>query len=294
MLINSLSYGELALRESFDAGRLTRFAGKLRGNIVKMVAAAGSGHNGGALSAIDIIVYLYFHQMRIDPARPDWPDRDRFVMSKGHCCPALYAALAERGYFSEDVLWTLRDVGSALQGHPDMRKTPGVDMTTGSLGQGFSSAVGIALGGKLDGRDYRVYAMIGDGELQEGQVWEAAMAAAHHRLERLVVIVDNNKLETDGPTASIVNVEPIAPRWEAFGWNAYDIDGHDFTQIHEAFGRCATPNGKPSVIVADTIKGKGVSFMEGRHEWHSGPTNAEQTQQALEEIERRYLQEAAP
>jgi transketolase len=279
------------LPQSFDAGRLTRIAGTLRGNIVKMVAAAGSGHNGGALSAIDVIVYLYFHHMRIDPGRPEWPDRDRFVLSKGHCCPALYAALAGRGFFSEDMLWTLRDVGSALQGHPDMRKTPGVDMTTGSLGQGFSSAVGIALGGKLDGRDYRVYTMLGDGELQEGQVWEAAMAAAHLRLDRLVAIVDNNRLETDGPTASIINVEPITPRWEAFGWNACEIDGHDFTQIHEAFQKCAAANGKPSVIVANTVKGRGVSFMEGQPEWHSGPTNAEQTEQALEEIERRYLKE---
>ena len=184
--------------QRLDVQRLRATAARLRTNIVKMIAVAGSGHNGGALSAADVITYLYFHQMRIDPADPRWPDRDRFVMSKGHCCPALYAALAERGYFSEDVLWTLRDIGSPLQGHPDMTKTPGIDMTTGSLGQGISSAVGIALGGKLDRKDYRVYCMIGDGELQEGQVWEAAMAAAHYRLDNLTVIVDNNKLETDG------------------------------------------------------------------------------------------------
>jgi len=267
-----------------NVAELKRTAMRLRANIVKMIATAGSGHNGGSLSAIDLITYLYFHGLRIDPARPCWPDRDRFVLSKGHCCPALYAALSARGFFAEELLWTLRDIGSVLQGHPDMTKTPGLDMTTGSLGQGISASVGMALAGKLDGRDYRVYCMVGDGELQEGQVWEAAMAAAHHGLDNLLVIVDNNQMETDGPTRSINNVEPIAPRWDAFGWHTAEIDGHDFAQIHDAFQACRTESGRPSVIVAQTVKGKGVSFMEGKNEWHSGPTNPQQTAQALEEL----------
>jgi|SRR5579871_2627898 len=268
----------------FQPDQLTATARRLRANIVKMIALAGSGHNGGSLSAIDIITYLYFHRMRVDPARPDWEERDRFVLSKGHCCPALYVALAARGYFSEETLWTLRDIESRLQGHPDMKKAPGVDMSTGSLGQGISCAAGMAMGGKLDSHDYTVYCMVGDGELQEGQVWEAAMAAAHYRLDNLVVFVDNNKMETDGKTAEVMNVNPIAEKWRAFGWNAYDIDGHDFMQIHRAIETCLIRNGRPSVIVADTVKGKGVSFMEGDYNWHSGPTTPEQTEAALREL----------
>jgi transketolase len=272
-----------------DRTKLQIIARKLRANVVRMIALAGSGHNGGSLSAIDMITYLYFYQMRVDPSNPRWPDRDRFVLSKGHCCPALYAALAERGYFPEETLWTLRDVESKLQGHPDMNKTPGVDMTTGSLGQGISSAVGIALGGKLDGKSYKVYCMVGDGELQEGLVWEAAMAAAHHRLDNLMVIVDNNKLETDGPTKSIVNVEPIAPRFEAFGFQSWEIDGHDFRQIHQAVQAAANCRGKPSVIVAETVKGKGVSFMEGNPQWHAGATSPEETERALRELQHELV-----
>jgi transketolase len=249
-----------------------------------MVAVAGSGHNGGSLSAIDMLTYLYFHRMRIRPEEPKWADRDRFVLSKGHCAPALYAVLAGRGFFPEETLWTLRDIESKLQGHPDMTKTTGVDMTTGSLGQGISSAVGIALGGKLDHRDYRVYAMLGDGELQEGQVWEAVMAAAHYRLDNLIAFVDNNKLETDGVTAGIMNVEPIGDKFRSFGWNVHNIDGHDFTQIHAAVEQCLQINGRPSVIVADTVKGKGVPFMENAPDWHSGSTNREQTVQALHSL----------
>ena len=249
-----------------------------------MVACAGSGHNGGSLSAIDILTYLYFHRMRIDPANPQWPDRDRFVLSKGHCCPALYATLAERGYFPEAWLWTLRDIDSLLQGHPDMRKTPGVDMSTGSLGQGISAAGGIAMGCKLDGRDSTVYCMVGDGELQEGQVWEAAMSAAHYKLDNLIVFVDNNRLETDGWTRDVMNVEPIGDKWAAFGWNVSVIDGHEFGQIHWAVDQSHARNGKPGVIVANTVKGKGVSFMEDNHVWHSGPTTPEQTEAALKEI----------
>ena len=268
----------------FNAQALTERVKELRCNIVKMVSCAGSGHIGGSFSAIDMIAYLYFHQMRIRPDEPQWVDRDRFVLSKGHCAPALYAALAGRGFFPEDVLWTLRDIESKLQGHPDMRKTPGVDMTTGSLGQGISCAAGIALGGKLNRKDYKVYVMVGDGELQEGQVWEAAMAAAHYKLDNLIAVVDNNKLETDGATKDIMNVTPIAEKWRAFGWNAYDINGHDFTEIHQSVQACMAANGKPSVIVADTVKGKGVSFMEGDHHWHSGPASPEQTLIALQEI----------
>jgi transketolase len=273
------------LTDELSVENLQATARKLRANIVRMIAIAGSGHNGGSLSAIDIITYLYFHRMRIDPQQPRWPERDRFVMSKGHCCPALYAALAERGYFPEDWLWTLREIDSKLQGHPDMNKTPGVDMSTGSLGQGISAAAGIAMGGKLDAANYIVYCMVGDGELQEGQVWEAAMSAAHYKLDNLVVYVDNNKLETDGLTRQIMNVEPIAEKFRAFGWNALDADGHDFAQIHDATSRCMDRNGHPSVIVCDTIKGKGVSFMEGNAQWHAGPTSPQQTEAALQEIE---------
>lgn len=269
--------------------QLKRIAGGLRSDIVTMIAGAGSGHNGGSLSAIDVITYLYFHHMRIDPKQPGWPDRDRFVLSKGHCCPALYAALCTRGYFPKELLSTLRDVDSKLQGHPDMNKTPGVDMTSGSLGQGISCAVGIALSGKLDRRDYKVYAMVGDGELQEGQVWEAAMTAAHCKLDNLVVVVDNNKMQTDGETRSINNVEPIAPRWAAFGFNTFQIDGHDFEQIHSAFQGCLAGNGKPTAIISDTVKGKGVSFMEGDHNWHAGPTSPEETERALADIHQRYI-----
>lgn len=286
--ISASKEGNRNVADPPDIASLERIAARLRANVVRMIALAGSGHNGGSLSAIDLIVYLYFHQMRLDPANPAWGDRDRFVLSKGHCCPAFYAALSARGFFAEEMLWTLRAVGSKLQGHPDMTKTPGVDMTSGSLGQGFSSAVGIALGGKLDRKDYNVYCMVGDGELQEGQVWEATMAAAHHRLDNLVVLVDNNKLQTDGATKSIVNVEPIAPRFEAFGFHCRQIDGHDFGQIHDAVQEAARCKGKPTAIVADTVKGKGVSFMEGDNQWHAGPTSPEETDQALRELQANH------
>ncbi|WP_246066958.1 transketolase [Paenibacillus koleovorans] len=269
---------------SFDESLLRRTAQKLRENIVRMVEQAGSGHNGGSLSAIDILTYLYFHRMNVRPQEPLWPDRDRFVLSKGHCSPALYAVLAERGYYAEETLWTLRDIESKLQGHPDMNKTPGVDMTTGSLGQGFSCATGMALGAKLQGKSCNIYVMLGDGELQEGQVWEAAMAAAHYGLDHLIAFVDNNKLETDGFTKSIMNVEPIAQKFEAFGWNVYSIDGHCLADIHEAVEQALEPNGRPTVIVAETVKGKGVSFMENDSAWHAGPTTPEQTELALRDI----------
>jgi len=267
-----------------DFASLRSRATRLRCDVVEMIARAGSGHNGGSLSAADMLAYLYFHRLRIDPQRPDWPDRDRFVLSKGHCCPILYAALAGRGFFPRETLWTLRDIGSPLQGHPDMTKTTGVDMTTGSLGQGISAAVGMAIGGRLDGRSFRVYCMVGDGEIQEGQVWEAAMAAAHHRLANLTVLVDNNKMETDGETRSIMNVEPIEDRWRGFGWAVQRVDGHDMQQIHEGIQQLLCVDDRPGVLVADTIKGKGVSFMEGQAQWHSGPTDEQETQQALREL----------
>lgn len=272
------------MREPFDPERLHAIARELRCLILRIIANAGSGHPGGSLSAIDIITYLYFHQLRIDPANPNWEDRDRFILSKGHCSPALYVALARRGYFPEEELWTLRDVGSRLQGHPDMRKTPGVDMTTGSLGQGFACAAGIALGARLGSKSYRVYAMLSDAELQEGVIWETALAAAHHRLDNLIAVVDNNRCQTDGFTAEIVAVEPIAEKWSAFGWHVQRIDGHDFCQIHAAFQVAIERSGKPHVIVADTIKGKGVRAMENRPEWHALPPTPEQAEAFIAEL----------
>jgi transketolase len=267
-----------------DIQRLQELARSFRVNIIRMIAEAGSGHPGGSLSAIDIITYLYYHRLRIDPANPQLPDRDRFVMSKGHCSPAVYVALAARGYFPEDWLWTLRDVGSKLQGHPDMRKTPGIDMTTGSLGQSFSCATGIALGGRVQGTDFRVYCMLGDGEIQEGIVWEAALAAAHYKLDNLIAIVDNNRCQTDGFTADIMNIEPVEDKWRAFGWNAHRADGHDFRAIHQAIECCQARNGRPHVIVADTIKGKGLREMENNPYWHGVPPKKDQAARFVEEL----------
>lgn len=252
-----------------DLQSLRRTAARLRQQIVRMVGAAGSGHPGGSLSAIDVIAYLYFRHMQIRPEQPVWEDRDRFVLSKGHCAPAVYATLAERGYFPEDTLWTLRDIGSKLQGHPDMRKTPGVDMTTGSLGQGFACATGIALGAKAQGRDFRVFAMVGDGEIQEGVVWEAAMSAAHYRLDNLVAIVDDNGLQTDGFTADIMGVERIENKFAGFGWETRRIDGHCFNEIEEAFAWAEERNGRPHAIVAETVKGKGLREMENKPSSHA-------------------------
>ncbi|MGA2661892.1 MAG: transketolase [Verrucomicrobiota bacterium] len=279
--MNDRTPSDIGVRE------LEAVARKLRGQIIRMIAAAGSGHCGGSLSAVDILTYLYFRELRIRPNEPRWPERDRFLLSKGHCAPALYAVLAERGYFPKEKLWTLRGIESTLQGHPDMRKTPGVDMTTGSLGQGFSCAVGIALAGKLDRKDYRVYVVLGDSELQTGLLWEAAMMARQQGLDHLVAIIDNNKLQSDGVTKTIVDIEPIAEKWRAFGWEARRIDGHDFGQIHAAVVQSKSANGQPKVIIADTVKGKGVSFMEGLVSWHSGAPNPQQTAAALHELEAR-------
>ncbi|MCD6383470.1 MAG: transketolase [Thermoplasmata archaeon] len=263
---------------------LEKKANRARKWILKMTTEAGSGHPGGSLSVVDVLVALYFRVMRHNPLNPRWEDRDRLVLSKGHAAPALYAVLAMAGYFPEEELMTLRKLGTRLQGHPSMRLTPGVDMSTGSLGQGLSVGIGMALAGKLDRRDYRVYVLLGDGECQEGQVWEAAMFAGHHRLENLCAVVDNNKLQLDAPTDKIVSVEPLAPKFEAFGWNAIVINGHDFKEILMAFREAEKVRDRPTVIISNTIKGKGVSFMEGVVKYHGKPLTPEQLKAALEEL----------
>lgn len=263
---------------------LHEFANDLRCLVIRMIHRAGSGHPGGALSAADIVATLYFSVLRIDPARPGWPDRDRFVLSKGHACPVVYAALARRGFFPVEELWTLRKLGSRLQGHPDVRKTPGIDATTGSLGQGISVACGLALAGKIDARGYRVYTMVGCGESQEGQVWEAAMCAAHYKLDNLTAIVDYNRLQLDGTLAEIMEIEPLAEKWRAFGWRVLEIDGHNFVEIQEALSTARATTGRPTVIIARTIKGKGVSFMENQVKWHAGGVSDGQLQQALADL----------
>lgn len=263
---------------------LQKTAKQVRRDVLEMITIAGSGHPGGSLSAADIIVALYFHKMKHNPKKPDWPDRDRFVLSKGHCCPALYAVLARAGYFPVDKLKTLRKLGSMLQGHPDMKSTPGVEMSTGSLGQGLSVANGMALAGKLDKKSYKVYCMIGCGESQEGQIWEAAMTAAHYKLDNLVGIQDYNKLQIDGCIDSVKCIEPITEKWKAFRWHVIEIDGHDFDDILAALDEADKIKGKPVMIVANTVKGKGVSFMENKAEWHGKSLNEEQLKKALEEL----------
>ncbi|MDD4570322.1 MAG: transketolase, partial [Tepidanaerobacteraceae bacterium] len=233
----------------------------IRRHIVEMVAEAGSGHPGGSLSSADILTVLYFHVMKVDPQNPNWPERDRFVLSKGHAAPVFYAALAEKGFFPKEELLKLRKTGSILQGHPDMKVIPGVDMTTGSLGQGLSCANGMALSGKLDNKSYRVYAIMGDGEIEEGQIWEAAMAAAHYKLDNLTAFVDNNGLQIDGPIKEVMSPESIQEKFKAFGWNVIDIDGHDRKQIIEASEQAKSVKAKPTVRLAKTIKGIGVPFM---------------------------------
>ena len=262
-------------------------AREIRIHIIKMTAAAGSGHPGGSLSAADIVTVLYFHLLRIDPQRPSWPDRDRFVLSKGHAAPLLYAALAERGFFPVGELLTLRKLGSRLQGHPDMKSLPGVEMSTGSLGQGLSMGNGMALAARLDGRDYRVFVLLGDGENQEGMVWEAAMAAAHYRLDNVTAFLDHNGLQIDGPVTEVMSPEPVADKWRAFGWDVQVIDGHNIAQIIEAIEIARQVKGKPQMIVAETIKGKGVSFMENQVDWHGRAPKPEEAEKALAELRYR-------
>jgi transketolase len=256
----------------------------LRQDIIRMTCAAGSGHPGGSLSVVDILLVLFFREMRINPEMPGAPDRDRFVLSKGHAAPALYAVLAARGFFRSQLLTTLRRLGSPLQGHPDMRKLPGVEISTGSLGQGLSVANGMALAARLSGSRGRVYTVLGDGEIQEGQVWEAAMTAAHYGLDNLVAFVDKNGLQIDGPTCQVKNVDPLGEKWQAFGWHVLEVDGHDLEAIAGALDTAREVRGKPVMIVAHTVKGKGVCFMEGQVDWHGSAPSPEQRDEALQEL----------
>ncbi len=263
---------------------LQKAANDIRIGVIEGTHAAKSGHPGGSLSIAEILAYLYFEEMNINPKKPADPDRDRFVLSKGHCAPALYAALANRGYFPVEELTTLRKIGSRLQGHPDMTLTPGVDMSAGSLGLGISAAAGMALAGKIEHKDYRVYTIVGDGESEEGQVWEACMFAAHYKLDNLCVVIDWNGLQIDGPVAEIMNPTPHDKKLEAFGFHVISVDGHDFEQIAAAFAEARTVKGKPTAIIAKTVKGRGVSFMENKVNWHGTAPNDEQYTQALAEL----------
>ena len=263
---------------------MQKIACKVRIWTIEGVFNAKSGHPGGSLSAADMITYLYFKELNVDPKNPANPDRDRFVLSKGHCCPALYAALALKGYFSTDEIKVLRHIGAMLQGHPNMKDTPGVDMSSGSLGQGVSAACGMALAGKLDNKDYRVYTMLGDGECEEGQVWEAAMFAAHMKLDNLCLIVDFNGLQIDGNVNDVAGLEPLDKKFEGFGFEVIKIDGNNFDEIEAAFEKAKTVKGKPTVIIAKTVKGKGVSYMENQVGWHGKAPNADEYKLALEEL----------
>lgn len=267
-----------------DINELQKIAKEVRKDIVSMLTESGSGHPGGSLSAVEILTTLYFSEMNINNEDPHNMDRDRFVLSKGHAAPVLYSVLAERGFFNKEELMGLRKLGSMLQGHPNMNYVPGVDMSTGSLGQGISTAVGMAIAGKLDNKEYRVYSVLGDGELQEGQVWEAAMAAAQYRLDNLTAFVDYNSLQIDGKIQDVMSPDPIDGKFKAFGWHVINIDGHDFEAIINAINEAKNTKGKPTMIVAKTIKGKGVSFMEDEAGWHGSTPNKEQCDQALKEI----------
>ena len=261
-------------------------ANEIRKGIVTAVHSAKSGHPGGSLSAADIFTYLYFEEMNVDPKDPKKPDRDRFVLSKGHVAPGLYATLAHKGFFPVEDLPTLRHVGSYLQGHPDMKHIPGVDMSSGSLGQGFSAAVGMALAGKMDKMDYRVYALAGDGEIQEGQIWEAAMFAGARKLDNLCLVVDNNGLQIDGNVADVCSPYPLDKKFEAFNFHVININGHDFDEIRAAFAEARATKGMPTAIIAHTIKGKGVSFMENEVSWHGSAPNDEQYAVAMEDLKK--------
>lgn len=267
-----------------DYGLLQETAVKVRKSIIEMLQEAGSGHPGGSLSAADILTVLYFHEMNIDPQDPKMPGRDRFVLSKGHAAPVLYAVLAEKGFFPKEELLKLRKIDAMLQGHPEMKETPGVEMSTGSLGQGFSASCGMALGAKLDKSSSRVYTLLGDGELQEGIVWEAAMAAAHYQLDNLTAIIDANGLQIDGPNEEVMGVQPIPDKFRAFGWNVIECDGHSMEEIIAAFESAKEMKGKPTLVIAKTIKGKGVSFMENQVGWHGNAPKKEEAEIALKEL----------
>lgn len=270
---------------STDTNQLRILATRARRGAIVGTFNAKSGHPGGSLSAADIFTYLYFKEMNVDPKNPSWADRDRFVLSKGHCCPSLYAVLALKGFFDMSELEKLRHVGAMLQGHPDMKGTPGIDMSTGSLGQGISAACGMALCAKIDNKDYRVYTVLGDGECEEGEVWEAAMFAVHKGLDNLVVFVDCNGLQIDGSTAQVGGVEPLDKKFESFGFNVLKIDGHNFDEIEEALNNARATKGVPTAIIAKTIKGKGVSYMEDQVGWHGKAPNAEEYEIALKELD---------
>lgn len=265
---------------------LARIANEVRKNIVTSLHSAGSGHPGGSLSAADMVTYLYYEEMNVDADDMKNPDRDRFVLSKGHAAPVLYGVLAEKGYIPKDDLVTLRKTDSYLQGHPDMKHTSGVEMSAGSLGQGISTAVGMALAGKLDHKDYRVYTMVGDGEIEEGQVWEAAMFAGHRKLDNLVVIVDNNNLQIDGTVEEVCSPYPIDEKFKAFNFHVITINGHDFDEIRAALNKAKETKGMPTAIVMNTVKGKGVSFMENQVNWHGAAPNDEQYKVAMEDLEK--------
>jgi len=269
-----------------EVARLQEIAGRLRLDIIEMLHQAGSGHPGGSLSAIDIVTCLFFSRMRHDPRRPTWPERDRFVLSKGHAVPALYAAMAQAGYFPREELKTLRRLGSRLQGHPVASALPGIEACTGSLGQGLSVAQGMALASKLDGGKFHVYCMVGDGECQEGQIWEAAMSAPKFQLDNLTLFLDYNKGQIDGPVPQVMDLEPLADKWRAFRWNVIEAPGHDFQALLAAHDEARATRGRPTVIIAHTVKGKGVSFMEHQIAWHGMAPNKEQTQKALAELTR--------
>lgn len=264
---------------------MKRVAKEIRRDIVRMTNAAGSGHPGGSLSSVEILTALYFNVMKNDPKNPNFEGRDRFILSKGHACPVLYSAMARRGYFPVEELMSLRKLGSRLQGHPDRKKLTGLEISCGSLGQGLSIAAGMAIGLKMDGKPQRVYCLMGDGELQEGQVWEAAMTASHYKLDNLCGIVDVNRLQIDGWTKDIMGLEPLADKWKAFGWNVVEVNGHDLEKVLDAFEGAKKVKEKPTIILAKTIKGKGVSFMENQAEWHGKAPNDEELKVALKDLE---------
>jgi transketolase len=282
--------GAKASFESVDLNRLKKIAQQIRMDIIEMLEAAGSGHPGSSLSSVELITSLYFHYMKHDPKNPEDPHRDKFILSKGHGVPTLYAAMAEAGYFDRSLLKTLRKLESPLQGHPDKRRLPGIEASTGSLGQGLSVAQGYAMADKLDSREAYTFCMIGDGETQEGQIWEAAMSAPKFKLDRLIAITDFNKAQIDGYVEDVMPIEPLSEKWKAFGWDVTEIDGHDWKKIFEVLDWATThQNGNPKMIIAHTVKGKGVSFMENQVGWHGKAPNAEEAKKALDEIRQEAL-----
>lgn len=272
------------LKQQRNIEQLKEIAKEIRKHVLTMFMEAGSGHPGGSLSVVEIITALYFYKIRHDPGNPEWPTRDRFILSKGHAAPALYAALALSGYLPIEELKSLRKLGSRLQGHPDMVRLPGVDMTTGSLGLGLSVAVGMALAGKLDGKNYRIYVLLGDGEVQEGQIWEAAMAASHYKLDNITAIMDRNGLQLDGPTEKIMSIEPINSKWKAFGWHVLEVNGYKIEEIIRALDEAESVKGLPTIIIAHTVKGKGVPFMEWKAEFHGKVPDRGRLEKALKSL----------